>query len=79
MRVWIASALIALLTMSAYAQDMGGGNAGGGGKRHGSKNAQTSTQPAKKVDDGAYKSALKGIPNQQAPADPWGTVRSTSH
>ena len=71
MRVLIASAIIAVLTMSAYAQD-----AGGKGRR--GRHAQTTEQPKKKVDDSAYKAALKGIPNQQ-PSDPWGSVRSGGH
>jgi len=73
MRVLITSALIALWTVSACAQDA---SAGKGRRGH---HAQTTEQPTKKVDDGAYKSALKAIPNQQAPADPWGSVRSATH
>ena len=73
MRTLLASALIALLTVSAYAQDVSGGKG-----RHG-WHAQAAEQPTKKVDEGDYKSALKGIPNQQAPADPWGSVRSATH
>jgi hypothetical protein len=73
MRVLFASALIALLTASAFAQDATSGSTGG--KRHGGRQAQSSGQPKKKVDDGAYKAALKGIPDQR-PTDPWGSVRS---
>jgi hypothetical protein len=69
MKVIIASVVIALLTVSAFAQDAAGG------KRHG-RHAQTTDQPKKKVDDGAYKSALKRIPDQQKPADPWESLRS---
>jgi len=72
MRTLLASALVALLTVAAYAQDALGG------RRHGKRHAQTSEQPKKKVDDSAYKAALKGIPNQQ-PSDPWGSVRSSAH
>ena len=31
---------------------------------------------AEKAQDKAYKDSLKKIPDQKAPADPWGTVRS---
>ena len=75
MKVLVASALIALLTASAYAQDASGGT---GGKRHGGRHAQNSQQPTKKVDDGAYKAALKSIPDQR-PNDPWGSLRQGSH
>jgi hypothetical protein len=71
MRVLIASAVIALLAVSAHAQD-----ASGKGRR--GRHIQTAEQPKKKVDDAAYKAALKGIPNQQ-PSDPWGSVRSAAH
>jgi hypothetical protein len=70
MRILLACALIALLSVSAYAQGASGGKKRG---RH----AQTTEQP-KKVDDRAYKSALKGIPDAK-PADPWGSVRSGAH
>ena len=73
MRVLMTSALIALWTVAAFAQDASGGK----GRR--GRHVQTTEQPTKTVDDGAYKSALKGIPNQQAPADPWGSVRSATH
>jgi len=72
MRVLMTSALIALWTVAAFAQDASGGK----GRR--GRHVQTTEQPTKTVDDGAYKSALKGIPNQ-APADPWGSVRSATH
>jgi hypothetical protein len=71
MRILLASALIALLTVSAYAQD-----AGGKGRR--GRHAQTTEQPKKKVDDGAYRAALKRIPDAK-PADPWGSVRTGAH
>jgi hypothetical protein len=32
---------------------------------------------AEAAQDKAYKDSLKKIPDQKAPADPWGTVRST--
>ena len=32
---------------------------------------------AEKAQDKAYKESLKKIPDQKAPSDPWGTVRST--
>ena len=75
MRIAIAAALTALLTVSAYSQDASGA---AGGKRHG-RQAQSTEQPKKKVDDGAYKAALKSIPDQQQPADPWQSVRSGKH
>lgn len=75
MKAFVVAIMIATLAGSAYAQDaMGGGKRGRG---HRAQN--TEQQPKKKVDDGAYKSALKSIPDQPQPSDPWGSLRKVSH
>ena len=66
MKAFVIAMMIASLAGSAYAQDGLGGKRGRGHRAHG-----TEQQPKKKPDDSAYKSALKGIPDQQPPSDPW--------
>lgn len=75
MRTFVAAIMIASLAGSAYAQDAMGGKRGGRGHRA----QNTEQQPKKKVDDSAYKSALKSIPDQALPSDPWGNLRKVSH
>jgi Spy/CpxP family protein refolding chaperone len=76
----LAAAVMALITASVQAQDgggMGGGMGGGGmggGRHHGQQQKNAKDAPAKpKVDEKAYNSALKGIPNK--PYDAWHGVR----
>jgi hypothetical protein len=69
-RTWIgAAALLALLVLPAEAQ-MG---------RHsrGDDNAKASDQKKTKVDENAYKEALKRIPEPKEKYDPWGGARPT--
>ena len=71
-----AAAVLALTIASAQAQDAGGmgGMGGGGGRHHGQQQKNDKTTPAKpKVDEKAYNSALKGIPDK--PYDAWHGVR----
>jgi hypothetical protein len=65
MQAMMAMAIVALLTVPSYSQEMSGG------KRHGRE--QKGTQPSKKPDDKAYNAALSRIPNQRY--DPWRTAR----
>jgi Spy/CpxP family protein refolding chaperone len=79
----LAAAVMALTIASAQAQDAGGmggmgggggGMGGGGGRHHGQQQKDAKTAPAKpKVDEKAYNSALKGIPDK--PYDAWHGVR----
>jgi opacity protein-like surface antigen len=73
----VAAALLALLAVPAQAQ-MGGGGMGGGGGRHQKNNDDSKTEDKKpKVDDKAYKEALKRIPEPKQKYDPWGVARPT--
>jgi hypothetical protein len=79
LRLLFAAGAIVLLTVGAYAQDVGGvGGAGGGfggfGGHHGKqqKTKQTVT-PKPKVDEKAYSAALKDLPDKQY--DAWHGVR----
>lgn len=63
-----ATAAIALLTSSAFAQGMGLGR----NHARGQKAAQTHKP---KVDEKAYKDALGRIPESKEPVDPWRGVR----
>jgi hypothetical protein len=74
MKAFVVAIMIAALAGSAYAQDATGGKRGRG---HRAQN--TEQQPKKKTDDSAYKSALKSIPDQPQPCDPWGNLRNVSH
>jgi hypothetical protein len=62
----IAAAMLALIAMPAYAQM--------GGRRHQGDDKKTD-QPAKKIDDKAYKAALERIPEPKEKYDPWGVAR----
>jgi hypothetical protein len=63
----IAVAALALLAMPAHAQ-MGGG-------RHHSSDDNKKAEPAKKVDEKAYKAALERIPDPKEKYDPWGVTK----
>ena len=64
----VAAALLAVLTLPAEAQ-MGGG-------RHGRGGSDTkAADKAPKVDEKAYKDALKRIPDSREKYDPWSGAR----
>jgi hypothetical protein len=68
MRILMASAAIALMMVSAHAQDIG--------KTRKHQHAQKSENTAKtKADERAYKETLKRIPNSTKTVDPWQDVR----
>ena len=70
-RFLLAAFAAALLVGSAQAQSPGGGGFGGGRKHE-----QKSDKPAEqkpKVDEKAYKNALKSLPDK--PYDPWHNAR----
>jgi hypothetical protein len=64
----IAAAILALMAMPAYAQM-------GSGRRH-SGDENKKAEPAKKVDEKAYKAALERIPEPKEKYDPWGVTKS---
>lgn len=63
-----AAVLLALLTLPAQAQ------MGGMGKRHGGGDTKTDDKKPK-VDEKAYKDALKRIPEPKEKYDPWSGAR----
>ena len=66
---YLAGFLLALVTLPAQAQMGGMGKRGGGG-------GETKTDDKKpKVDEKAYKDALKRIPEPKEKYDPWGGAR----
>jgi sensor histidine kinase regulating citrate/malate metabolism len=68
MRILIASVVMALMMVSAYAQEMG--------KVRKHQHTQKTENTAKmKADEQAYKEALKRIPNSTKKVDPWQDVR----
>jgi hypothetical protein len=68
MRILIASVAMALMIVSAHAQDMG--------KSTKHQRTQKTQDPAKmKADEQAYKEALKRIPDSTKKVDPWQNVR----
>jgi opacity protein-like surface antigen len=73
----LAAAVLALTIAGAQAQDAGatGGGMGGmgGGRHHGQQKNAKAAPPKPKVDEKAYNSALKEIPNK--PYDAWHGVR----
>jgi hypothetical protein len=64
--ITMAVAMLALIAMPAHAQM--------GGKRHQGDDKKTA-DPAKKVDEKAYKAALERIPEPKEKYDPWGVAR----
>jgi hypothetical protein len=68
MRILMASVAIALMMVTAHAQEMG--------KTRKHQHTQKSENTAKtKADEQAYKEALKRIPNSAKKVDPWQDVR----
>ncbi len=61
---------IALLTVSAHAEGMGGGKG-----RHQQTQQKPEDAAKKKAQEQAYKDALKSIPNSNAKQDPWASMR----
>jgi hypothetical protein len=73
MRSLMASVAMALMMVSAHAQDA---HAQDMGKATKHQRAQTTRDPAKmKADEQAYKEALKRIPDSTKKVDPWQNVR----
>jgi hypothetical protein len=69
MRVLMTAMALALITLPAHAQGMGGGH------KH-RQDAQKTTDKAKtKADEEAYKEALKRIPAPKEKPDPWKSMR----
>jgi hypothetical protein len=68
MRILMAAVAIALMMVSAYAQDMGKVR-----KHHDAQKTQDNTKM--KADEQAYKEALKRIPDSTKKPDPWKSVR----
>ena len=68
MRILIASVAIALMMVSAHAQEMGKA------RKH-ERPQKTEDTRKMKADEQAYKEALKRIPNSTKKIDPWQNVR----
>lgn len=68
MRILMASVAIALMMVSARAQDMGK-------TRKHQHTQKTESTTKNKADEQAYKDALKRIPNSTKKVDPWQDVR----
>ena len=69
-RFLLAAFAVALLVGSADAQAPGGGF--GGGRKH-QQTTDNAAEQKPKVDDKAYKNALKSLPDK--PYDPWRGAR----
>jgi len=71
MRTITVAAIIALLTVPAYAQSKGMGATPGFGE-----SKETEADKKQKIlDEKAYKDGLKRVPDPDRKFDPWGTVR----
>ncbi len=70
-RFLLAAFAVALFVGSAHAQAPGGGGFGGG-RKHEQKSDKPAAQKPK-VDEQAYKNALKKLPDK--PYDPWHNAR----
>jgi len=68
MRILIASVAIALMMVSAHAQEMGE-------TRKHQRTQKTEDTRKLKADEQEYKEALKRIPNSTKKVDPWQNVR----
>jgi hypothetical protein len=73
MRTFTIAAIIAGLTVPAYAQ----GNFNPKGSKPGTKTEQEIAEEKKqqKIDDKAHKDSLSRIPDRDQKADPWGKIR----
>lgn len=74
MRTLTIAAIIAGLTMPAYAQGIGGGK---GAAKPGAKTEQEIAEEKKqqKLDEKAHKDSLSRIPDRDQKTDPWGKIR----
>jgi hypothetical protein len=74
MRTFTIAAIIALLTMPAYAQGFGGSK---GSSKPGQKTEQEIAEEKKqqKLDEKAHKDSLSRIPDKDQKTDPWGKIR----
>jgi hypothetical protein len=75
MRTFTIAAIIAALTLPAYAQGGFGGK--GSSPKPGAKTDQEKAQEAKqqKLDEKAYKDSVSRIPDRDQKTDPWAKVR----
>jgi hypothetical protein len=76
LKTLLAASAVALLTVTAHAQDAGGtGSPGGGfgGPHRQQAKAKKTEPPKQKADEKAYSSALNELPDKQY--DPWHGVR----
>ena len=71
MRILIGVLAIALMMVSAHAQEMGMGK----GKKHQQDTQKTEDKTRTKADEQAYKDVLKRIPVSNEKPDPWKSVR----
>ena len=69
MRILISALAVALMTVSAGAQEMGRG------KKHQQDTEKAESKTKTKADEQAYKEALKRIPDSTKKVDPWQNVR----
>ncbi len=74
MRTFTIAAIIAALTMPAYAQ---GGFGGKGSSKPGAKTEQEKAAEDKqqKLEEKAYKDSVSRIPDRNQKTDPWANVR----
>ena len=73
MRILIASAALALMMVTAHAQDTYAQDMGKTRKHQHAQKTENTTKS--KADEQAYKEALKRIPNSTKKVDPWQDVR----
>ncbi len=75
LKILAAGLFVALFAAGAEAQGVGGTNGMGNGfgGHHGQKNAKKPDPPKPKVDEKAYRAALKQLPDKKY--DAWGGVR----
>jgi hypothetical protein len=77
MRAFTIAAIITVLAVPANAQMGHSKGGGGGGGKLGKKSDEqiAAEQQKKKKEENAYKDALKKIPDQVKPTDPWTSMR----
>jgi len=72
MRTLTIAAIIALLTMPAYAQRGGPNFSKPGTKTEAEKAAE---EKQRKADEKAYKDSVSRVPDKEQKFDPWGSMR----
>src|SRR5262245_50180739 len=72
MRIVTIAAIIAALTLPAYAQGRGGGAPKAGQKSEAEKAAD---EKQRKLDEKAYQDSVSRIPDREQKLDPWGKIR----